>query len=170
MNLSIAIAAFTAVALTCSPADANTCEAAETAGGLVIPNLTGNKGCSDEPMKGLCKAFLACLRSHVVCLAGSRNVYGGTTARDFSGLESPFTFGTRRVRTRTGEEVCFLAGLGQAPGEEVPSWASTLVEPNGWQRAHWDNQKREWLRSPADFFLRSDQAVAKRQPAAVGRQ
>lgn len=170
MNRSITISVFAAVALTCSPADANTCGAAETAGGLVIINLTDNTGCNDEPMKGLCKAFLACLRSQVACLVGGGKVYGGTTTRDFSGLKPPLTFGTRRVTSRNSEEVCFIAGLSQAPGEEVPSWDSTVVEPNGWQSTGWENQKKEWLRSPADFFIRSDQATAKRQRPPAGKQ
>jgi hypothetical protein len=166
----IAIATLASFALECGAAGASTCELAETAGGLVITNLTSNMGCSDEPMKSLCKAFLTCIRSQATCLVVGGKVYGGTSARDFSRLKLPLTFGTRRVSARNDDQVCFLAVLGQAPGEEEPSWSSMVVEPNGWQGTGRDYQPRQWLTTPAEFFVRSEQATSKRQPSSTNKQ
>jgi len=145
-------------------AGANACEAAESAGGLILGNLTANRGCEEEPMKSVCQAFLACVQSHQTCLVGNGKVSGGRAASDFAALRGPLTFGVRRIRHPKGLEVCFVAARGQGPGEDVPSWDWSIVQPNGWSTSDWGNQPAGWLRTPRDFFHRSEQAVRSAAP------
>jgi hypothetical protein len=139
-------------------ADTNACKMAETDHGLIITNLTANQGCEQKAESVLCRTFIACIDKHKTCLVSNGKVLGGHAATDFVAAQVPITFGVRRILGAGGNEFCFIASLGQAPGEESPSWDSLVMDSKGFKTG-WNNQPRAWLRTPRDFLRRSEQSL-----------